>query len=69
LGSKKRALDLYQQGRSAWDRKGVLSWSRPHPASARHVAVVGFCPDFDTVIAKMLVSEARREVFVTTQVG
>lgn len=26
-------------------------------------------PDFDTVIAKVLVNEARREVFVTTQVG
>ena len=28
-----------------------------------------FSPDFDTVIANAQVSEARREVFVTTRVG
>lgn len=35
----------------------------------RHDANGPARPDFDTVIAKVLVNEARREVFVTTQVG
>ncbi|MDQ4143150.1 MAG: hypothetical protein M3198_05270 [Actinomycetota bacterium] len=32
-------------------------------------AVASIRPDFDMVIAKVLVSEARREVFATTRVG